>query len=294
MAVHICVTLSFGSFFFCFRRLKKSDLCFEISLEILFVPYIFFSFFFSSFTYFVQQCLLKSCREIQQKDPKAKSGARTIQPLPNAKPTKVYCEFDIAGGGFTFLPHSLTFRSDAQKIVDSLFKDKRNVLLKLKTRVNGSESYTWIQPHPNFIKKDFGVLVNNFSGYTTPLNRDMGKYIFLRILPKSIAKKSYEMQRFKSNGKITQFENCGWNPNSLFAFLLNPNGRTCKSYASNLRCKEKDDAAQWRSTAKPVTFPELKMPQEFFFLTELHFGGGGCYISNDRYFRFNATAIGIR
>ena len=253
-----------------------------------------FLFFFSSFTYFVKQCLLKSCREIQQKDPKAKSGARTIQPLPNAKPTKVYCEFDIAGGGFTFLPHSLTFRSDAQQIVDSLFKDKRNVLLKLKTRVNGSESYTWIQPHPNFINKDFGVLVNNFSGYTTPLNRDMGKYIVLRILPKSIAKKSYEMQRFKSNGKIIQFENYGWNPNSLFAFLLNPNGRTCKSYASNLRCKEKDVAAQWRSTAKPVTFPELKMPQEFFFLTELHFGGGGCYISNDRYFRFNATAIGIR
>ena len=79
------------------------------------------------------------------------------------------------------------------------------------------------------------------------------------------------MQRFKSNGKIIQFENYGWNPNSLFAFLLNPNGRTCKSYASNLRCKEKDVAAQWRSTAIPVTFPELKMPQEFFFLTELHF-----------------------
>ena len=102
------------------------------------------------------------------------------------------------------------------------------------------------------------------------------------------------MQRFKSNGKIIQFENYGWNPNSLFAFLLNPNGRTCKSYASNLRCKEKDVAAQWRSTAIPVTFPELKMPQEFFFLTELHFEGGGWYISNDRYSKFNATAIGIR
>ena len=44
----------------------------------------------------------------------------------------------------------------------------------------------------------------------------------------------------------------------------------------------------------PLRFPNSKCRKNFFFLTELHFEGGGCYISNDRYSKFNATAIGIR
>ena len=53
MAVHICVTLSFGSFFFCFRRLKKSDLCFVCHSKNHFtcdlicpLHFLFFFFFF--------------------------------------------------------------------------------------------------------------------------------------------------------------------------------------------------------------------------------------------------------
>ncbi|PFX24407.1 hypothetical protein AWC38_SpisGene11005, partial [Stylophora pistillata] len=92
----------------------------------------------------------KSCKEIQQKDSGATSGMYEIYPLTNADPLQVYCEQDIARGGFTFLPHSLTLKSNAQQIVDSLFKDKNNVLLKLKKKVDGSEWYTLIQPHPDY------------------------------------------------------------------------------------------------------------------------------------------------
>ena len=55
-----------------------------------------------------------------------------IYPLPNAEPVEVYCELDIDGGGFAFLPGSLTLRKDAQQIVNALFEDKKNVLLKFK------------------------------------------------------------------------------------------------------------------------------------------------------------------
>ena len=51
------------------------------------------------------------------------SGLYKIRPLPNAKPIEVYCELEIEGGGFTFLPGSPTLRPDAQQIVDALFKD---------------------------------------------------------------------------------------------------------------------------------------------------------------------------
>ena len=94
------------------------------------------------------------------------SGVYEIYPMPNAEPIEVYCELDIAGGGFSFLPHSLTLRSDAQQLVNALFKDKKNVLLKLQKKHDGSESYTLIQPHPDFANTDFVVLVNSYSGYT--------------------------------------------------------------------------------------------------------------------------------
>ena len=96
----------------------------------------------------------------------APSGMYYIQPLgPNTQPIRVYCEMTIGGGGFTFLPRSLTRTSSASRIVRALFRDRYNVLLKLKKK-SGSESYTLIQPHPHFPNTGFGVLVNSFHGYT--------------------------------------------------------------------------------------------------------------------------------
>ena len=38
----------------------------------------------------------------------------------------------------------------------------------------------------------------------------------------------------------------------------------------------------------------LTMPSEFFFLTEVHMGGCGCYTSSDRWTDADGTAIGFR
>ena len=218
-----------------------------------------------------------------------------IYPMSNTKPIEVYCDLEIAEGGFSFLPHSLTLRSDAQQVVEVLFKDKKNVLLKLKKKVDGSEWYTLIQPHPNYADIDFGVLVNNYSGYTKPKNVFMQKYVFLGILPKSIANKN-TTQGFRSNGIMLEFWNCDANPNSFFALFPNHHHQLPSDYAEKSGFESKGIAVNWRSHAKAVTSGSLKMPNEFFFLAELHFGGCGCYTSSDRWkkFGYNATAIGIR
>ena len=222
------------------------------------------------------------------------SGVYKIYPLPNAEPIDVYCELEIEGGGFTFLPGSLTLRSDAQQIVNALFKDKKKVLLKLQKRVGRNESYTLIQPHPNFTSTDFGVLVNSYSGYTAPKNKFMNEYILLGILPKLVAKNN-NTQGFKSNGVNVHFNNCDANPNSLFAFMPNYNLQNTSNKALNSRYEKSGVAVDWRSQSIPIPNPDLKMPNEFFFLTELHFGGCGCYTTSDRWKDgFNATAIGIR
>ena len=244
---------------------------------------------------FFFQCLYRSCQEIQQKDPGTTSGVYKIYPLPDAEPIEVYCELDIAGGGFNFLPQSLTLRSDAQQIVNALFKDKKNVLLKLQRKVNVSESYTLIEPHPDFANIDFGVLVNRYSGYTPPLNDFMEDYIFLGILPASVARDN-NTQGFKSNGVVIKFENCDTNPNSLFAFMPNGNHQAPSGHANRSGYEDSGVAVDWRSEAKPMTNANHMMPNKFFFLTELHFGGCGCYTSSDRWkkYGYNSTAIGIR
>ena len=232
---------------------------------------------------------------MKDNEPGAVSGVYKIRPLPNAAPIKVYCEMAINGGGFTFLPCSLTRRSDAQGIVNALFKDKKNVLLKLQKKADRSESYTLIQPHPSFANTNFGVLVNSFSGYTAPLNAVMNDYIFLGIIPASAAR-STSVQGFKSNGHTVQFSNCDLNPNSLFAFFPNYNLQNPSPYHSgNLVYEKSGVAVDWRSKAIAITHPDRMMPNEFFFLTELHFGGCGTYTSSDRWTDgYHATAIGIR
>lgn len=157
------------------------------------------------------------------------SGLYKILPLPNAKSIEVYCELETEGGGFTFLPGSITLRSDAQQIVDALFKDKRNVLLMLRKQVERTQSYTLIQPHPSFTNTDFGVLINSYTGYTAPQNKFMRNYIFFGIIP-ALAAKSKGSQGFRSNGNVIQFHLCDENPNSLFAFMPNFNFEAPSSY----------------------------------------------------------------
>jgi len=230
--------------------------------------------------------LFKSCKEIQDKI--GLSGVYKIKPSPDAWPITVYCEMAVGGGGFTFLPRSLTRKPRAQNIINALFRDKKNVLLKLQKKSDRSEFYTLIQPHPSFANTDFGVLVNSFSGYTTPMNAFRKDYIFLGIIPKSAAQ-NHGIQGFRANGHIIQFKNCDANPNSLFAFMPNHNLQTPSGYGPVPGID-----VQWRAKAIPITNPDRMMPNEFFFLTELHFGGCVCYSSSHCWANFHATAIGIR
>ena len=182
---------------------------------------------------------------------------------------------DGARGSFTVLPRSLTRRPDAQQIVNALFKDKQNVLLKMQKKTDRSEYYTLIQPLPSFANTDFGVLINKFTNYTEPANHFMKEYTFFGIIPAS-AFRNKNYQGFKSNGYTIQFKNCDSNPNSLFAFLPSQNLQTPRSNGhSSQHYENQGVAVDWRSKAIPITNPDRMMPNKFFFLTELHFGGCG-------------------
>ena len=232
---------------------------------------------------------------MKDNEPGAVSDVYKIQPLPNADPVEVYCEMAINGGGFTFLPRSLTRRSDGRNIVNALFKNRKNVLLKLQKKSDRSEFYTLIQPHAYFANITFGVLVNSYFPYSRPQNDFMRDYILLGIIPASISRNQV-VQGFKSNGQTVQYRNCLRGSNSYFALLPNHNLQNPSPYhSSNLVYERFGVAVAWRSTAIAITNPDRLMPNEFFFLTELSFGGCGTYTSSDRWSDgYHATAIGIR
>ncbi|XP_073234355.1 uncharacterized protein [Porites lutea] len=237
-------------------------------------------------TTFTRKMFSKDCNSLP---PHLPSGVYIIQPLADEEPIDVYCEMAIHGGGFTFLPRGLTRTLHADLIVNALFRDRKNVLLKLKKRVDHSESYTLIQPHPNFAHTEFAVLVNSFAGYTEPINAFMKDYILFGIIPASAVRNGSE--GFTSNGNIIQFSNCDGNPNSYFAFFPNynlepPSNRSDYGGVADI----------WRSKAIAINYTDHNMPDEFFFFTEVHFGGCGTYSSSDQWtkYGFNATAIGIR
>lgn len=246
------------------------------------------------FHFLYQYAFSSSCKQIKQLNSRAVSGVYIIRPLAKGSPMVVYCEMAIAGGGFTFLPRSLTIRSDAQHVVNALFTERHTALLKLQHRRERKEWYTLIHPYYRNWSYGLGLLVNSHSGYTAPMNSFMHDYILLGIIPRSkAAQRSY--QGFMSNGRNLLFKNCDGNPNSLFAFLPNHKHQAPSTYHSrNLVYERQGLAVNWRRTAIPIDHPPRTMPNQFFFLTELHFGGCGCYTSSNRWTNVAATAIGIR
>ncbi|XP_068762788.1 uncharacterized protein [Montipora capricornis] len=236
-----------------------------------------------------------SCREIKAQNAKAVSGVYTIYLEGCTEGIDVYCEMALEGGGFTFLPRHFTRMQNAQGIVDALFTDKKKVLLKLMHRHQRTEYYTLIKPLDNWKNVDFGVRVNGFSDYTKPKNYFMRDYILLGIIPRSLAAQRNTIQGFTSNNHPVSFRNCDGNPNSLFAFMPNHEQQPPSRYHStNLVYEKQGVAVDWRKAALPIDSPPRTMPNQFFFLTELHFGGCGCYTSSDRWSTYHATAIGVR
>jgi hypothetical protein len=79
--------------------------------------------------------------------------------------------------------------------------------------------------------------------------------------------------------------------NSYFAFFPNHGEEKPSTYHPNKAYETRGVAVNWRNTGMVLT---ERIPSNFFYLTEVHYGGGGCYTSSDRWFEANGTAIGLR
>ena len=99
----------------------------------------------------------------------------------------VYCEMAKEGGGFTFIPREAVKQGKLPNLINQIFTEKSKVLLRFQNK-NGLQPFTLITQLSGYERQPLGVLMHSYAGYTRPLNVGLGDYIFLGVLPASIAK----------------------------------------------------------------------------------------------------------
>ena len=119
--------------------------------------------------------------------------------------------------------------------------------------------------------------------YNIPANSIMGDYLYLST--------SIYINGFLSNNMKVKYNHNSFPIRSYFALLPNHREQKPSTYHnSNLVYETRGVAVDWRNTGMVLT---ERIPSNFFYLTEVHYGGGGCYTSSDRWNEANGTAIGL-
>ena len=232
----------------------------------------------------------RSCLHIKRRFPRALSGIYDIA-IGNTAIVTVYCEMAKHGGGFTFIPRDAVQKGKLRNLVQQLFTDRSKVLLRIQKK-NGLQPFTLIR-QLHGVSYSLEVKMHDYNGYTRPQNQHLGDYLYLGILPATGARQR-NVQGFQSNNRQITFRNCDANPNSYFVFFPNHREQAISSYhGGNLVYERRGMAWDWRRTGVP-SYGHRQMPNDFFFLTEMHFGGCGCYTSSDRWTDAYGTAIGLR
>ncbi|XP_066912061.1 uncharacterized protein [Clytia hemisphaerica] len=241
-----------------------------------------------AFAFHVSECSA-TCQQILQSNPNAQSGIHTIY-LPSGA-YQMYCEMGINGGGYTFIPNEAVALMTPQDI-NILFRNKQDVLLRL-ANVDGTQPFTVIKPRR---ANGLSVQLSSYTGYTKPVNRHLGPYVFFGTHP-FVHSHAGQTLGFISNHRHVTYKNCGKGvgANNLFAFFPNPKERPVSNYhITNLVYERQGVAVDWRATAKRPQSTR-RIPENFFMFTEMHFGGCGTYTSSDRWV-FSGTkhrALGV-
>ena len=84
----------------------------------------------------------------------------------------------IAGGGFTFVPRTAIRGIESQQMISELFTDRTQVLMRIQKK-DGTQPYTLVQQLPENEQHLLGARVNNYDGYTSPVNSHLGDYLLL-------------------------------------------------------------------------------------------------------------------
>ena len=222
----------------------------------------------------VESCV-SSCKDIyinQRGTPT--SGVYTIH--SHTGPVSVFCDFydDI---GYTYISkHDLgklsdlsgLYTEDDHAIVRVLYKDGEQHAVSIEQLSDYKHRY------------QLSFQLSDANGYKSPLNHDLKPYIYIGFLPREIAslksKSKPAVQGYRTGGIDFKFNNSDQNPNSYLAFFANPKNLHDNPYYR--RFSDNTFMTEWINRAQPIQ-KHRDMPEEFYYMYEMHMGGGGGYLS---------------
>lgn len=198
----------------------------------------------------------------------------------------------LNGGGYTFISWDM-FNKLRQADFKYLFRINRDVLLRL-SKPDGTQPYTVIRQYKN--TGGLSLDINKFTPGNKPVNAHLGRYLYLNVLRSGIADK--QTTGFISNNRFIRYRNCHYNTRGYFAFFFNQNEKRPSVYHKhNLVYERQGVAVSWRASARRP-YSARRLPFNYFFFAELHFGGCGTYTSSDRWmtsrYPAHGVAIGVR
>ena len=203
--------------------------------------------------------VFRSCAEAYKKSCNAKSG---VYYLRNnlGEPFPVYCEFKD-DYGYMFLSKN-AFQNKNIISLKYFDVDRTTILLRFKDDSDKQKDST-ISQLPAFLNVQLTFLITEHNGYNPPYNTHLGPYLYIGVIPK-IGVHSDTTHGYVANGKEYTFTNDVQQSNSYFAFY--PNLKDLKSAPVSPCCPL---LGAWMKESKDAS---KKLPEEFFFLHEEHFG----------------------
>jgi len=233
-----------------------------------------------------------TCRSIKQADPYAESGVYALETAKTGKKIQAYCEMGLDNGGFTFISSK-----DLQQItnddIQAMFTDKTTFLMRIR-KCNNQQPFVVLKQLAQYRHFPLKLGLSEHGGYAAPVNYNwLGcPYLYFGFVPTSHSTNRNPLG-FWANGREYTYKKCDNTPASYFALFANYQEKQPTGYGFG---REWPLFHSLFSSAK-INPSKREMPVEYFYFTEIHFGGCGGYAQTDS--RLNnrcieSFAIGFR
>jgi len=218
------------------------------------------------------------CDSVLAANPNATSGEYVVKTVETNTQIEVYCEMGLNGGGYTFIkPQFMSSIRNSE--LQTMLTDRTSVLVVPRV-CNGTPIYYALEQLPQFADIPLKIALNDWSGYTKPINVDVigPPYLFVGFIPPNITSQAGEALGVQSNGQNLTYSNSSETTDSYIAFFANFQEVTPAPVSPGIT--EFRDTPLCDSLENSVkNIPSGRtMPPEYFIFMDLNFGGlAGCH-----------------